>query len=135
MMDLTKLAQAIGSIGGVDVTESDVREELRAKAYSRLVGQDGLLPPLEMARLRRNVRTRLAQKLVDQEFERQAKLDRSKLHDAPKPVATSYGLHRTLESWKRANSYGVAMASGQPSMSPKAQAAWKEYFRGPMWLR
>ena len=134
-MNLTQLAMACGSVGGVEITESDVRQELRSRSYSKLVGLDGLLPPMEMARLRRNVRTRLAQKLVDQEFERQAKLDRSKLHDAPKPVATSHGLHRTLESWKRANSYGVAMASGQPSMSPKAQAAWAEYFRGPMWLR
>jgi hypothetical protein len=133
-MNLTQLAMACGSVGGVEITESDVRQELRSRSYSKLVGRDGLLPPMEMNRLRRNVRSRVAQRLVDEEFERQTKLDRSKLHDAQKQVA-SHRPHATMQSWKRANSYGVAMASGQPSLSPKARLAWEEYLRGPMWLR
>jgi hypothetical protein len=134
-MDLKKIALACGSVGGVEVTEDDVRNALLAKNYSRLVGRDGLLPPMEMARLKKAVRHAIAQRLVDEEFEKQTKLERTKLQAAPKQIPIASGTHTTMGSWRRAHNYGVAMAAGKPSMSPKAQAAWDEFLRGPMWLR
>ncbi len=123
-----KIAEALGSVGGVPVTGDDVRAEMRTKAYNTNIGGDGLLPRGEMARLAKNVRHAVAQKQVDEE-------EVSKLFQPRKQAEPVAAGHMTLDSWKRANRFDVAMASGLPGRSVKAQAAWAEYFRGPMWLR
>lgn len=139
-MDLKKLALACGSVGGVEITPDDVRNALREKTYSRLVGRDGLLPPMEMARLKRNVRHAVAQRLVDEEKARTAK------QQATRPVAKSQP-----SAWVRAQRQDtlidealrtkrtmVPMAKGflDPTyQQQQKQLAWAEFHRGPMWAR
>jgi hypothetical protein len=136
-MDLKKLALACGSVGGVDITEEDVRNALRAKTYSQLIGRDGLLPPMEMARLKRNVRHSVAQRQVDELFAQPEQ------HQATRPVAKSHAsawarsqrqdtlIDRALLSRRRP----IVMARGFDDQQRTKQAAWQEYHRGPMWAR
>jgi hypothetical protein len=130
-MDLKKLALACGSIGGSPITEMDVQSELRTKSYSRLVGRDGLLPPVEMARLKKHVRHAVAQKQVAEELSK----PQPKPAEPKRSEPVAHGIHQTLASWKRSNRIGIAMACGVPGQSQEAQAAWAEYYRGPEWLR
>jgi hypothetical protein len=78
-----KLAEAIGEVGGVPVTSEDVRAEMRRVPYNTNLGSDGLLPVMEMGRLKRNVRHAVAQRLVDEENAKPTK------QQTPQPIAKS----------------------------------------------
>lgn len=139
-MDLKKLALACGSVGGVEITPDDVRNALREKTYSQLIGRDGLLPPMEMARLKRNVRHAVAQRLVAEENARTAQ------HQATRPVAKSQPSawvraqrqDTLIDEALRTKRHMVPMAKGflDPTyQQQQKQLAWAEFHRGPMWAR
>jgi 7-keto-8-aminopelargonate synthetase-like enzyme len=142
-----KLAKAIGTVGGQPVTEQDVRTEMRSKSYSRNVGRDGLLPPGEIARLAKHVRHRVAQRLVEEESEknreafeaqqRKARAAQAKRSVVQKPQpAQTDDKAIALAQWKRRHRIGIIVACGTADNSnPVAKAAWEEYSRGPGWLR
>jgi len=140
-----KLAEAIGSVGGVPVTERDIREEMATKSYNRNVGRDGLLPPGEIARLAKHVRHRVAQRLVQEESEknreafeaqqRKTRAAQAKRSVVQKPAQTD-DKAVALAQWKRRHRIGIIVACGTADNSnPVAKAAWEEYSRGPGWLR
>jgi hypothetical protein len=139
-MDLKKLALACGSVGGVEVTEEDVRNALRAKTYSQLIGRDGLLPPMEMARLKRNVRHAVATRLVAEENARTAKQRGAKPIVAKSNPAwfRSQRQDTLIDQALKSRRELVPMAKGflEPSYQQQQKLrAWQEFNRGPGWLR
>jgi hypothetical protein len=134
-MDLKKLALACGSVGGVDVTEEDVRNALRAKTYSQLVGRDGLLPPMEMARLKRNVRHSVAQRQVDQLFAQPSQTTRPIPKSTPSAWVRSQRQDALIDRALLSRRRPIVMARGFDDQQRTKQAAWQEYHRGPMWAR
>ena len=139
-MDLKKLALACGSVGGVEITPDDVRNALREKTYSQLIGRDGLLPPMEMARLKRNVRHAVATRLVAEENARTAQ------QQATRPVAKSQPSawvraqrqETLIDEALRTKRTMVPMAKGflDPTYQQQQKAlAWAEFNRGPQWAR
>jgi hypothetical protein len=138
-MDLKKLALACGSVGGVEITEEDVRNALRAKTYSRLVGRDGLLPPGEMARLKKAVRHAVAQRLVDEEIVKATQQRGAKPIVAKSNPAwfRSQRQDTLIDEALRTKRTMVPMAKFlEPSyQQQQKQLAWAEFNRGPMWLR
>ena len=140
-MDLKKLALACGSVGGFDITEEDVRHALRAKTYSRLIGRDGLLPPGEMARLKRNVRHLVAQRQVDELFAQPAQ------HQATRPVTKSQPsawfraqrqdtlIDEALRTKRTMVPMALAKLLDPTHQTTQKELAWQEFHRGPMWAR
>jgi hypothetical protein len=126
-----KLAEACGSVGGVPITGDDVREEMRRVPYNTNIGRDGLLPVMEMTRLKRNVRHAVAQNQVDQLFSQPAQ------HQATRPLVKSQP-----SAWVRAQRQDalidralmsrqpIVMARGFDDQLQTKQAAWAQYHRG-----
>ena len=135
-----KLAEAIGSVGGVPVTSDDVRAEMRRGTYNTNIGQDGLLPAMEMGRLKRNVRHAVATRLVAEENARTAQ------QQATRPVAKSQPSawvraqrqETLIDEALRTKRTMVPMAKGflDPTYQQQQKAlAWAEFNRGPQWAR
>ena len=140
-MDLKKLALACGSVGGVEITSDDVRKELRAKTYSRLVGRDGLLPPGEMARLKKAVRHAVAQRLVDEEIVKTTQQRGAKPIVAKSNPAwfRSQRQDTLIDEALRTKRHMVPMALAKlldpTHQTTQKELAWQEFHRGPMWAR
>lgn len=138
-MDLKKLALACGSVGGVEITPDDVRKALREKTYSQLIGRDGLLPPMEMARLKRNVRHAVAQRLVDEEKARTAQQQATRPLAESKPSAwiRAQRQEKLIDEALLTRRCMIPMAKllDRSHQATQKQLAWAEFHRGPMWAR
>jgi hypothetical protein len=141
-MDLKKLALACGSVGGVEITPEDVRNALRAKTYSRLIGRDGLLPPMEMARLKKAVRHLVAQRLVNEEIVRSTAQQRGAKPAMAKSDPAWFRSQRQdemIDQALRTKRTMVPMALAKlldpTHQTTQKQLAWAEFHRGAMWAR
>ena len=136
-----KLAEAIGSVGGVPVTSDDVRAEMRRGTYNTNIGQDGLIPPREMARLKRNVRHTVAQRLVDEAFAAKAQQRGAKpaMARANPDWFRSSRQDSLIDEALRTKRTMVPMALAKlldpTHQTTQKQLAWAEFHRGPMWAR
>ena len=139
-----KLAEAIGSVGGVPVTSDDVRAEMRRGTYNTNIGQDGLLPAMEMGRLKRNVRhavAQIAQRLVDEEKARTAKQQATRPVAKSKPSAwiRAQRQDKLIDEALRTKRHMVPMALAKlldpTHQTTQKELAWQEFHRGPMWAR
>jgi hypothetical protein len=133
-----KLAEAIGEVGGVPVTSEDVRVEMRRVPYNTNLGSDGLLPVMEMGRLKRNVRHTVAQRLVDEEFAKVSTQRTVQAKSKPSAWVRAQRQEQLIDEALRTKRTMVPMAKGflDPTyQQQQKQLAWAEYHRGPMWAR
>jgi hypothetical protein len=134
-----KIAEAIGELCGVPVTGDDVRAEMRTKPYNTNVGRDGLLSPTEMARLKRNVRHAVAQRVVDAEFAKAAQQRGAKPIVAKSNPAwfRSQRQDSLIDEALRTKRTVVPMAKllDRTYQQQQKALAYAEFNRGPMWLR
>jgi hypothetical protein len=127
-----KLAEAIGSVGGVPVTSDDVRAEMRRVAYNQNVGRDGLLPAMEMVRLNRNVRHSVAQRQVDELFAQpeQQQATRPLVKSQPSAWVRAQRQDTLIDEALRTKRTMVPMAKAFDDQLQTKQAAWAQYHRG-----
>ena len=136
-----KLAEAIGEVGGVPVTSEDVRAEMRRGTYNTNIGQDGLLPAMEMGRLKRNVRHAVATRLVAEENARTAKQQATRPVAKSKPSAwvRAQRQEQLIDEALRTKRHMVPMALAKlldpTHQTTQKELAWQEFHRGPMWAR
>ena len=136
-----KLAEAIGSVGGVPVTSDDVRAEMRRGTYNTNIGQDGLLPAMEMGRLKRNVRHAVATRLVDEAFAAKAQRTGAKpaMARANPEWFRSQRQDEMIDQALRTKRHMVPMALAKlldpTHQTTQKELAWQEFHRGPMWAR
>ena len=132
-----KLAEAIGSVGGVPVTGDDVRAEMRRVPYNQNVGRDGLLPAIEMGRLKRNVRHSVAQRLVEEEFAKAAQQRTVQAKSTPSAWIRAQRQDTLIDEALLTRRCMIPMAKllDRSHQATQKQLAWAEFHRGPMWAR
>ena len=132
-----KLAEAIGSVGGVPVTSDDVRAEMRRGTYNTNIGQDGLLPAMEMGRLKRNVRHSVAQRLVEEEFAKAAQQRTVQAKSTPSAWIRAQRQDTLIDEALLTRRCMIPMAKllDRSHQATQKQLAWAEFHRGPMWAR
>ena len=129
-----KLAEAIG---GVPVTSDDVRAEMRRGTYNTNIGQDGLLPAMEMGRLKRNVRHSVAQRLVEEEFAKAAQQRTVQAKSTPSAWIRAQRQDTLIDEALLTRRCMIPMAKllDRSHQATQKQLAWAEFHRGPMWAR